>query len=142
MLILAVDPGLTTGVAVYDAEHSQLLATLETKDPLKVGSLILGYELFNTTVVVENYVGAGPRTAEATHTLQVLGFVRWYAAMLGLPVVVQAPQQRLPYVTRATELAPKTKHAAAALAHAIAFAAKQGVIGTSTKVPTRTYVQD
>ena len=131
MIVAAVDPGLTTGLASYETAYDLVLGTKETTDPVEVGWYLdwlrdtAEADGDDVVVVVENYLGAGPRTAEATHTLQVLGFVRWYAAMLGLPVVVQAPQQRLAYVTRATELAPKLRHAGAALAHALAYAAKQ-----------------
>jgi hypothetical protein len=59
----------------------------------------------------------------ASHTLQVLGFVRWYAALLGLPVVVQTPQKRKAYVVRAQALTSAGRHAVDALAHALAFSA-------------------
>jgi hypothetical protein len=75
-----------------------------------------------STVVIESFPGGGPRTKEATHTLQVLGFIRYYAALLGLPVVMQTPQKRLAYVTKAKEMTSESRHAADALAHALAYA--------------------
>lgn len=126
MIVLGVDPGLTTGVAVYDTLRERVVEHAELDDPLQLGHYLKDWDYRRAwdrmQVVVENYVGGGPRTKEATHTLQVLGFVRYYAEMLGPPVVVQAPQKRLPYVAKAAELVDG-KHAQAALAHCLAFAA-------------------
>ena len=129
MLILGVDPGLTTGYVKYDTEH-KIAQGQHYVDPVRVGKAIehdaRAYFERDPIVVIESLVGAGPRLKETNHTLQVLGFARWYAETLGLQVVLQAPQQRLPYVAQATLMCPGMKHAQAALAHCLAYATKQG----------------
>ncbi|MGH2562777.1 MAG: hypothetical protein ACRDJH_27265 [Thermomicrobiales bacterium] len=82
------------------------------------------FSAVDITVVVESFPGGGPRTTPAIHTLKVLGFVEYYARLLGLPVVLQVPQQRKWKVQEARQLLDKKDvHAIDALAHALAYAA-------------------
>lgn len=137
MLVLGVDPGVTTGYAKYDTELGAAQGAQYT-DPLHLGQAIehdaRAYSELTPVLVVETFPGGGPRMTGGSHTLEVLGFARWYAQVLGLAVVLQAPQQRLPFVERARKMLGSSpgKHEVDALAHALAFAARTH----GKKVPT------
>lgn len=121
MRLIAVDPGLTIGVAevrVGARGERNVVQTFQTDDPLAATNSICRADV----VVVEDFVGGGPRTKEAIHTLKVCGFVEWYARLLGVTVVLRQPQFRLHKVTEATALVgPGAPHAVDALAHALSY---------------------
>lgn len=121
MRVVAIDPGLTIGVAEVTTNPLRVV-TFATDDPIEVVTFLTGtYD----AVVVENFVGGGPRTKEAIHTLKVLGFVQYYAQFLGLPVTLQQPQMRKHKVSEAKSLLKTaTPHEIDALAHALALVAR------------------
>lgn len=127
--VIAVDPGETIGYALYDSDTERIVTgqcqnVLEIADWLDIQTRVLD------AVVVEDFIGGGYRTAAAIHTLQVLGFVYYYAQHVGLKVVRQAPQRRLHQVPAALRLlggaiqpTGVVPHATDALAHALAYVA-------------------
>ena len=126
MRILAIDPGVTTGMAVWNTalQQPEQRFELKTHDAVRdmLETLLDGedYQIERIDcVVVESFVGAGYRTTEAINTIKLWGYIEYrYNA------TCQSPQQRKPYVARARELIPESIHAADALAHALAYAAK------------------
>ena len=124
MYVLAIDPGLTTGVALVtpegELEESKLLYS-----PKEVVEYIDDFWESPTPVrvVVEDFVGAGPRTTEAIFVLKLIGGVEATCVLNGLPLVVQAPQVRIPLHSDAERRAPKgtSKHVIDAYAHALAY---------------------
>ncbi len=118
-MILAIDPGVTTGWAVLNGGE---ITTGNIRTPDSLAGLIGEIACAHGTVVVENFIGGGYRTKESAETLQVLGFVRYYCAWLRVPCIVQVPQRRLPYVSQARDLLPPTsRHGVDALAHLLAY---------------------
>ena len=124
MLILGIDPGVTTGLALYDDVQGVLLAE-DTQAPGRVYAILsefLEKDVEDRAVVVESYVGAGPRTSEAVYTIKMLGFVEFLCQSWGLALFDQAPQQRKHQVAQAKALLPQgPHHAKDALAHALAY---------------------
>jgi hypothetical protein len=123
MLIFGIDPGVTTGLALYD-DPSGVVFAEDTQAPSRVYAALydLHQDVPDKAVVVESYVGAGPRTQEAVYTIKVLGFVEFLCQSWGMTYFAQAPQQRKHQVANAERLLPDgPHHAKDALAHALAF---------------------
>lgn len=125
MRIIAIDPGLTTGVASYDTVNSELIYAEQFTEPLDAMTWI-GFRVGSqkATFLIEDYVGGGYRNYESNHTLKVLGFF-YYAIHIeyGVKPIMRAPQQRLSALTEAkTHEGFPTPHAYDALAHAISYA--------------------
>lgn len=129
--ILSVDPGLTTGLALYDSGSGiEPYAEVTQIDVYELAFDAFSdmYRLYQPDYAIcEDYISGGHLTAEAKITIKLVGAFE-YAG--GCTLV--APQQRLSAVSEATELladiAPsmyrKGRDAISALAHAIAFARK------------------
>ena len=122
MKIVAIDPGIHTGVAVVD-EHGSIERTFMTTDQTEVYELIAGLIETECMVVIEDFVGAGPRSTEIIFTLKLIGSIAGICYCCNLPLTIQVPQHRLPFVSEATRRVEKTtsKHAIDALAHALAY---------------------
>lgn len=128
-LCLGLDPGITTGFALWDCEQHTLV------NSGTIQGWQLCYELLRSTkllavdgrelqIVVEDFVGGGLRSVPAIHTLQLLGFITGVCeAVLDLPCAIQAPQLRRPFLTEAKVLVPNENsvHARDALAHILYF---------------------
>lgn len=126
MRVLAFDPGGVTGVAFHDTQTGDV-ATAEVSEPVALAGWIDHYSAVQPTVVVEDFVGAGPRNTYSNHTLQVIGFVRWYATYRQLPVAMRQPSHRKSEVDRARSMLEiATPHAVDALAHALAYIRDHG----------------
>ena len=121
-LVVGVDPGHGThGFAVWDTMMSTPVGHFETPHMLEVAAVIYTLSPAIHTLVVENFVGHGPRTKQAITTLKMLGFVEGLGLMLGLNTVVQPPQWRKPFVERAGNMIGHEHHYTNALAHALAY---------------------
>lgn len=137
MLVAAFDPGLTTGYALADfAERDgsdvvpfRLLRACAFED---IHAVLGAVEMDRHDVrVVEDFVGAGPRTREAIHTLKLVGALQyWNYTSLAVQTVMHQPQWRKGYVAAASDLLRQhptlayNKHAADALAHIFAYHAR------------------
>jgi hypothetical protein len=125
MIVAAFDPGRVTGYA---------RATIGDERVDGVYPLIsFGAKQLNTwehvhhnlfadewvdIMIVEDFVGGGPRTTDAIHTLKLVGLIQY--GRRDIPVIVQPPQFRRAFVEEARQLLEakhKHRHGADALAH-------------------------
>lgn len=127
MRIIAVDPGETIGLALWDTDDSTC------KVHQVAGTYAAGAWIEHNTpdiVLVENYLGSGALTKEAKTTVMRVGFFSEWAMYMDWETYLVAPQKRLSAVSQATELiGPEAlkamyrngRDAVAALAHALAW---------------------
>lgn len=132
-LLLGVDPGGTIGTALYgyveegkSKEEPQPYWKLETWALPTQGSLVevvRTWQAHIKGIVVEDFIGSGPRTHEAILTLKLVGGVIGMALAFEIPYRVQYPQFRKAFVAQAQRMLPKdaTIHEADALAHVLAY---------------------
>lgn len=131
MPVIAIDPGLTIGLASVEVFRSTLAIHVhQTADVLEAENWVANHAYLDSTILIEEYVGSGHLTKEAKHTVEVLGFFKhrfsWY--QMNFPV----PQARKAHVSEAqhfiTELGvTEGPHNADALAHALAYLRKNNV---------------
>lgn len=126
--VLAIDPGITTGMA-YTDNKGELLAFFTEEEPNKVLERISKLWGTDVTVVVEDFVGAGPRTKEAIFVLKLIGGVCASCYLGNVRCVPQVPQTRIPLLYDAKRKAPKGMiiHAIDAYAHALAFLEREAL---------------
>lgn len=126
-VIIGIDPGITTGVAVLDLRSLQLVEKAQTRDPTEVCTLLDNYTYGKQVVravVIEDFVGSGPRDPNAITTIKYVGGFEMIARSKGYDVQVRAPQQRRPFVSQAKAdygLDTGEKHIADALAHVLSY---------------------
>ena len=129
MSIIAIDPGITTGMVVIERHAIYPYSATTTEELARYLQWHTGDGLTGIALI-ENFIGGGYRTAEAVGTLKTLGFCEYYLRyMSSYPhpdVVLRAPQLRKPYVQTAKRIldsfAPEyTIHTADALAHVISY---------------------
>lgn len=133
MHFVGIDPGGTTGVAVIDCKGN-LIHSAALKKPLDVTQILdkcaerYGSEGFQ--VVIENFIGSGPRSNSMNYTLKLVGFFHLLCEYKGWSNVVQPPQRRKPYLGAARKLLTTSKwadwrrngdHQMDALGHAIGY---------------------
>lgn len=134
MRILAIDPGLTIGYAMYQDDQNYSYG--QSENPEYLLDWIDCTSHSGDIVLIENYISAGHLTSEAKHTIKLVGlyegFSNWIAPVNGITVKLVSPQTRLSGVAHATRLIgddAKNLHrngrdAIAALAHAVVYARK------------------
>lgn len=133
MEIIAVDPGLTIGLAYLDATNGTF-EVFQTDNPEEALYQIEIWQLDRFEVdhfLVEDYISGGHLTKEAKITIKLVGlFQHWGNYFYGGSTLV-APQARLSSVSKAAEtighkdlatMHRNGKDAIAALAHAISYA--------------------
>lgn len=122
-VVLAVDPGATTGLAVASQAGLLYRSQVAPHEVAKrVRSLLPAY--LPQIIVVEDFVGGGPRTKWAKLTLEVIGRCLAVAELYAVPVKRQAPQLRKAFLSEAKRLVAgkhADRHAADALAHALRY---------------------
>jgi hypothetical protein len=124
MKVIAVDPGSRThGFCYLDSRGKRIIRRFETSHMVQIGSQIYALAVLQQVdvIVVEDFVGQGPRDIHASTTLRMVGFVEGLGHLLGLTVAVQAPQIRKPYLTEAGHLVGPGHHYTDATAHALAY---------------------
>lgn len=122
MQILAIDPGVTTGVAVYDATKNKVLYYFQTMVSGEVIEFIREMRKGISTLVIEDFIGYGRRDKHIIQTVKNLGFYEGYAKLLRYDVTLQQPQMRVAFVPKASEMVGAEMHYTDALAHALAYA--------------------
>ena len=136
MKILAIDPGLTIGYCYIDVNSKtgtiNMLGVDEervedykpfTSHPMNlIRASVLDY------LVVEDFVGAGPRTKEATGTLKMIGAFEMLAHERGIPFKLQTNIMRKPCLKEGVTIFRALNegrypchHGKDALAHALRF---------------------
>jgi hypothetical protein len=129
MRIIAVDPGLTIGLAWYDSVK-QVWEVAQVSDSIGAMEWIEERTFDLDVLLVENYLSAGSLTKEAMTTIKLVGFFEHHARYMDWGFALVPPQKRLSGVGEATRMigpAAKDMHrggrdAIAALAHAIVYA--------------------
>ncbi len=129
MIVAAFDPGRTTGFAQaafgkQGADGVRPLLSVSTKQLSDVSAVRDQMLLARMAdiIIVEDFIGAGPRTSDAVFTLKLVGLLEY-----GFPnttVIMQNPQRRKPFVAMAREMLNaqhKDRHGADALAHIFAW---------------------
>lgn len=126
MEIIAIDPGLTIGLAYLDA-FSGYFKVMQTDSPVLAMEQVKywrdHYGAYD--IICENYNSAGHLTKEAKETIKIVGLFEY-----GISAELVSPQARLSSVGDAERLAAddvvdmyrKGRDAIAALAHAISYA--------------------
>lgn len=85
--------------------------------------LIHDYSGRDLVVVVEDFVGAGRRDANIIATIELLGYVILTCKLFGIPLSVQVPQFRKPFVPDAIQRfrTHEDRHMCAAYAHVLGY---------------------
>jgi len=120
MRVCGIDPGRTTGLVVCDVS-GVVIQALDVRDR---ESLVEFLTTHNPDVlVVEDFLGSGPRSADAIYTLKMLGFIEGCSHYLGMFHVMQPPQWRRAFLDKAQLVFPyhKQRHCKDALAHVLAY---------------------
>ena len=135
MKIVGLDPGQTTGLAVvdYDINREELELTYWTqfdctdwsRQP-ELARWLAGLLRENDThvVVIEQFVGGGPRGTYANETLRLVGWFTAIAQLSNSRVLHKVPQARTAFLAKARrfiEFPHKNRHATDALAHIFSY---------------------
>ena len=124
-VIMAIDPGYSTGAVIIGLDGN-MVGGREIETEEEVLDWIIGSR--PNLVIIEDFVGAGPRTKEAITVLKFIGKIIGLCYVIRIPVVMQAPQVRIPLHHDAEELLPKgtSVHIVDAFAHALAWLEREG----------------
>jgi len=134
-VVIGVDPGGTFGLArvrtdapEWVIEPGQVTHPLAALDAIKRWHRDAQVMGLDCTVLIEDFNTGGSITKDGAHTLKMCGFLYWSCVNLHIPVLWVQPQNRMIGLPKAKQLLPKNedRHAADALAHAIAFLQRKG----------------
>lgn len=131
LAVIGIDPGGTIGFGgclrdQYSMQDRYLVKTFD--NIVNVWSLIAqGVGEMNVKVVIEDFVGMGPRNRDSNLTIKQIGFIQYSCELWGIPCEVAPPQTRKSELERAVRIVQdfddiptnKKRHAADALAHAL-----------------------
>lgn len=95
-MILAIDPGITTGIAFHDTSG---YVTTTTKEDVELWSILTGVPW--ETVVCEAFATSGRISAPGLATVRLIGGVQALCYRLSIPVHMHSPQVRYPYLKQA-----------------------------------------
>lgn len=136
--VLSIDPGGTTGVSLVRIYDLELAQNHLITDPVELSKCIQHYgmhQYMDVFVVIEDFVGSGPRTPEAIHVLKLIGRIMATCEFVDLPYTLKTPQARIPLVTEARKRTARgtSPHIIASYAHALAMIEKGDYAITSSK---------
>lgn len=136
--ILSIDPGLTIGWCFLAIEGQKVLDLLVSEyrtEGIAFGSDPMvrlqsgGFDV----LVIEDFVGSGPRTKESCYTLKMIGAFEQVALSQGIEVAIQTNIMRKPWLKDAVKLHREWNndrypchHGKDALAHALRYLKNQG----------------
>lgn len=116
MTILALDPGITTGVAIHTDSHiatykdpaagflyetlmpAEYLALVVT-EPTKLWDLVQTHQ--PQTIIVENFAAGGLIGKDGQATIRLVGAMELAAYITGADLVLQFPSERRAFLERA-----------------------------------------
>jgi len=147
-MILSVDPGETTGLALRLADDSLVLSMVRGKEQLWKLLEYLGAE---DRVVVEDFVTAGRISKHGLFTTRLVGSLEALCWLYGIPLQRQVPNFRMGYLNVSYKIINETvgadhahRHEKDALAHLLAWEAYDGRPyrrGTTTVVRRTSFEQ-
>ena len=129
MYVAGIDPGQTIGVALIQGATPHRAKVLESfeisHEEIDIYRLFWRWYREMTELdpaetlncVVEDFVGAGPRSKPSNDTLKVIGGVIFTCRALKIPCTAVQPQVRLSYVAQVSTMTTG-RDAISALAHA------------------------
>ena len=123
--VIGIDPGKTSGVAFVDGCSGSVdiitCGDYDTRDSLyaTIRHLVTVYHV--DMVVIEDFIGSGPRTPAAILTLKLIGFLEGMLTELDITHRLQPPQWRKPFLREAKEFEGVPHHSRDALAHALFY---------------------
>lgn len=112
---------------MFDLRTEQLYEWLQTREPTEVVALLERFVPSKApvrAVVIEDFVGSGPRDPNAILTIKYVGGFAMISRHLGFETIIRVPQMRRPFVGQSQSgygLTTREKHAADALAHILSF---------------------
>lgn len=133
--LLALDPGLTTGFALIKFDPRTMdLISLQVSQERKEDAKAWGSKPMDILIsekpnflVIEDFIGAGPRTKESNYVLKMIGAYEAMGSKLGAEVSVQANSMRRPFLKGGVNFYRSLKgtnpchHGKDALAHGLRF---------------------
>lgn len=125
MLILSIDPGVTTGIVSVNTEDKSIEAR-QVKGIYKASTVIINMMRKSNpymVVVIEDFVGAGKRDNDIVDTIKLLGYVQLLCKNLPIDCITQHPQYKHPFmeVAELRYSGSKVEHIKDAYAHLLAY---------------------
>jgi len=119
MLVIAIDPGITTGIAFHNPGGYK---TIATKDEDEIWSLLTGVPW--ECVIFETFATSGRISAPGLATVRLVGGIQALCKHLKLRTCPHSPQARYPYQKQAKQMLPHTViHEQDAMAHLLRWEA-------------------
>lgn len=122
MRICGIDPGRETGLVIFDTALDDVTDFASCRSREDIVAFLAKGDC--PVVVVEDFLGAGPRSADAIFTLKLLGFVEGVCqVLLNIIVEFQPPQWRKAFLDKAQGFfrVHKERHMKDALAHVFSY---------------------
>lgn len=128
MAVIAIDPGISTGVAIHkitEASYGALsyvpatdeyLALVVTEPP-KLWDLIEQHK--PETIVIENFAAGGLISKDGQATIRLVGAMELAAYITGADLVLQFPAERRAFIDRAREMLKQRSTGKAPIVHEV-----------------------
>jgi len=102
---LAIDPGETTGVAVFENGNLTARSQLKTKEYPEQAMLLFLDQVKPTQIVCENYMVYGHKTSAHSwsmlHTPKLIGAINMWCTIHDIPIHMQMAATAKPFCTNA-----------------------------------------
>jgi len=123
VIVIGVDPGsVFTGAAVH--QNGSFTFWAESDDPIVIWKLIRAVRRNNPgvplVVILEDFLGSGPRNKHAKRTIEVIGYIRYTCIAHGIGVELVPQQYRKSNVMN-VPTAIEGKDEKAAAAHVLSY---------------------
>jgi predicted sugar kinase len=116
VITMAIDPGISTGVAIHTDEYVTLVVT----EPTKLWDLILANQ--PSIIAIENFASGGLISKDGQATIRLVGAMEFACYVRNIRLVIQFPKERYQFMERSREMLKQIKktpisHEVDALAH-------------------------
>lgn len=124
-MILAIDPGETTGIAACMTSYDT--CTLTTHEEVWDYVELMGVGPDHNQIVIERFISQAHLSKYGLRTIELIGGVKALAWQKKIPIALQTPAQRIPFEPRAREILKAvhkkyiTDHEVSALAHLLCW---------------------